>query len=672
MAAWTGGRRVALWFLILAGTALLLAAAVPRAGKLGDTAGLLPPDDPYVRLNREITATFGMETPVIWVVEARHGSVWTRELLTRVQLLTRQVFKIPGVVPTSIISLASPNLRDVEFTETGGMRPVYLMGEVPDTPEGVEALRRRVEGDPNYRGNLTSLDGRAAMIVADFRTDSDPEVVASRANELKEEYTDDLAAVRAAGAPLLARVPPGAIGRAAIVAAGIALLGVLVSAWLLGAGATLRIGFAGALAAIWAGSAVVMAGLAALPWTVYALPSTALMAAVIALTDQKTVSTRLCVALGVALLVASGALVLVTAAPARAMGLAAMAGAVAAVLAGSACRTRDARRPLGARWGRKAAFVLVILSTLGLLRLNVSLGLAGYGQRYPLGSGAADLRVIARHFPPPTALVVRARGEKGFVKSPDVLRAFDGAVKAAREDHAVVSAMSLADIVKMVSWAFNEKREEFLVIPDDPRTIGRYLVLGYSPGFGRFVDRALSDSAMWVYVRGDSATDLARVLDRVETQLARQPPPNTRLDFVGGDGAEILVMARTARHVAAGGAAGLLAMAALAALFGGAGVGARALLGGAGAVAVSAGILGLLGLPLDLITLPLSIANGLVGAAFGALGGMTSGRLARLGIVLMIMAVPLLLIPYAGGQALGALMLGAATASWVSTRSRVA
>jgi hypothetical protein len=171
---------------------------------------------------------------------------------------------------------------------------------------------------------------------------------------------------------------------------------------------------------------------------------------------------------------------------------------------------------------------------------------------------------------------------------------------------------------------------------------------------------------MWVYVRGDSPADLSRVLERVKTQLAAQPLSDAEIDLVGGDGAEILVMARTARQLALAAAAGLLATAVVVALLGGSGAGIRALLGGVAAVVTATGVLSWLSLPMDLITLPMSIGTGVAGAAFGALGVITSGRLARLGVTLAVMAVPALVIPYAGAQVLGAVMLGAATASWVS------
>jgi len=195
-------------------------------------------------------------------------------------------------------------------------------------------------------------------------------------------------------------------------------------------------------------------------------------------------------------------------------------------------------------------------------------------------------------------------------------------------------------------------------------------MLAYSPGFGRFVDRALANSAMWVYVRGDSPVDLSRVLDRVKAELLAQPLPEVEVDLVGGDGAEILVMARTAQQLTLAAVAGLLATAVVVALLAGIAAGIRAVLGGVAAVIVTTGVLSWLSLPMDLITIPLSIGAGIGGAAFGALGALTSGRLIRLGVVLAVMAVPMLLIPYAGAQVLGAVMLGAATASWLSKASR--
>lgn len=660
--------RKLLWGVVVLVTSALLGAAAPRARSVVGTATLLPPDDPYVRLNREITAQFGMRNPVVWVVEARRGSIWNPEILKRVQALTQETLRIPGVIPAHIVSVASPNLRDVEFSATGEMRPVYLMGQVPETQEEMDALRRRVEDDPNYRGTLVSLDGRAAIVVADFRTDVNRNIIAERAIELKGRYSDEMTRVAAAGAPLLARVPPESVQVMILVSAGVALLGLLLSGALVGLPATLAAALAALLGATWTLSVLIVAGLAVLPWAVLALPASGLIAMSMALGDDGTAGRNRTWCLAFALVVGSGFLALCSPSPARVMGLALALGAGAAWVAGRVSRPTVVIPLPSTRWSRNAGLGVIVVAVLGLPHVGLSLGQAGYGLRYAIGPGAADLRLVVQYFPPPSALVVRARGKPGFVSSPEVLRRFDAAMQAAREDPAVLSAMSLADVVKMVNWAFNEKREEHRVIPEDPRTIGRNLMLAYSPGFERFVDRALASSAMWVYVRGDRVSDLSRVRARIESVFNTAPLPDAEVDLIGGDGAEVLVMARLGRQLSIGGALGLLLTALIVALLSGPPAAFPVLLGGSTATVVSVGFLGWLRVPMDLLTIPLCVGSAMAGAALGSLSAFSAERLARIGTVLAIMAVPLLLVPYVGGRVIGALMLAAASATWVNER----
>jgi predicted RND superfamily exporter protein len=306
---------------------------------------------------------------------------------------------------------------------------------------------------------------------------------------------------------------------------------------------------------------------------------------------------------------------------------------------------------------RLGALVLVALAVVGTTRLRTSLGLFGYGMRYLPGAAAADLHVLERHFPPPTALAIRFRGAPGFVESPEVLKAFDGLTGAVRGDPAVARALSLADLVKLVHRAFNDNRAEFYAIPNDRAVIARYLALAYSPGFRTFVDRGFTRSALWVYVSSDQPADLARVLAKLEAQLAAQPVPSAQVDLVGGDGAVVLATARAMRRAAAGTAVFLLLSAAGIAVLCGARAGVVGLAAGVGATALASGAFGWLGVPLDLVSLPCLIGVAAAGTVFGVLGGP-----AALLLALAAMAVLALGGSFAGANLLGvvgAVLLGA-------------
>jgi predicted RND superfamily exporter protein len=295
------------------------------------------------------------------------------------------------------------------------------------------------------------------------------------------------------------------------------------------------------------------------------------------------------------------------------------------------------------------------------VRLRTSFGLFGYGTRYLPPSAATDLRILARHFPPPTALAMRFRGAPGFLASPEVMKAFDGLTGAVRGDPAVVRALSLADLVKLVHRAFNENRDEYYAIPEDGGLIARYLALAYSPGFRTFVDRGFTRSALWVYLSSDQPDDLARVLGKLQTQLAARPIASAEADLVGGDGAVVLATARAARRLAIGAAVFVLLGAAGVAVLCGVRAGLAALIGGVTTAALAAGTFGWLGVPIDLVSLPCLIAAVTAGTVFGALRGAVPLAPAVLVMALLALA-PALAGSFEGANllgAIGAVLLGA-------------
>ncbi|HVO22856.1 MAG TPA: hypothetical protein VMW56_04435, partial [Candidatus Margulisiibacteriota bacterium] len=499
--AWANSRvprPVVIAALLIATLAAAVAVSVPRAERAGVRVSMVAADDPYVALDREITAAFGMQNPVVWVIEAADGTVWTPALLARIQALTRDVMTIPGVIALDVVSLASPNMRDLRVTEDA-LEPVYLMSEVPQTADAIDQLRRRVDNDPNYGGTLVSRDGRAAMVVGNFIEDADAQAVAARALALRERYSDGLARVAVTGAPVLGAIAPHAARPLALGVVCVLAVGVAILALIGGPRVALAAAVACVLAVMVSGLLVAALDALVLPWSAYAMLATALVAAAVATAPAGSWQAR--VDLGVALAMAFVALGVVAGAPAAALGIAGAAGVAAAMVIGSAARAfvggaaRTLQYPRAARLG---VLVMIVLALAGAARLRTSFGLFGYGMRYLPASAAADLHVLARDFPPPTALAVRFRGAPGFVASPAVLAAFDGVTSAVRNDPAVVRALSLADIVKIVNRAFNDNRDEFRVIPNDPAMIARYLALAYSPGFRTFVDRGFTQSALWV------------------------------------------------------------------------------------------------------------------------------------------------------------------------------
>ncbi len=613
-------QRVSGALLLVVATAGLLIAAWPRLPQLARTASLVPLDDPAVQLDHSITTEFGMANPVVWIVEARSGTVWTPALLARVQALTREVFTVPSVIALDVVSLASPNLRDLRVTEDM-LEPVYLMGEVPQSAEAIADLRHRVDSNPNYGGTLVSRDGRAAMVVANFAATADPQAVTAAALALRDRYSDAQAAVFVTGAPVLAALAPRAAPTLAVGAVVVLGAGFLMLLAMAGLRTALAAALAAVVAPLWATAIVTAAGAAVLPWTAYAILPAALLAAAVATAPPRPWRARLdvVVALGMGWI----ALAVIAGAPAAAFGIAGAVGVAAAVTAGAAARALLGMEIPAGPYSpamRRGALLVLVVAALGLPRLWTSFGLFGYGAHYLPAGLVTDLRALERDFPPPTALAIRFTGAPGFVESPDVLHSLDTLADAVRHDPAVVRVLSLADLVKLVNRAFNENKEEFGVIPDERAMVARYLALAYSPGFARFVDRAFTRSALWVYLSSDSAADLARVRATLAEQLAQHPVADVHVDFIGGDGAVVLVARRAARALAAGAVALVLLSAFGMGMLAGWRAGITTLIGGAAAATFAAGLFGCFHVPFDLLSLPCMIGATAAAVALVAVG----------------------------------------------------
>ncbi len=620
---------------------------------------LVPANDPWVRLDAEITEQFGMALPVVWLVEARGDTIWTGPALARVDAITQAVLRIPGVIATDVTSIASPNLRDLRVVDDA-LAPVYLMPAVPTTDAEIAALRRRVEGDPMLHGALVSRDGRAALVVGSFQASADPAAVARAALAVRERARDDTVDVWVVGAPVQATLAPAALRRLAL-PAGLWVAAIAAAlAWTLGWAAVCSAAGAGLLAAVWGAVLAVWAGTFVLPWGAFALVAVALAtAAARGARGPRPWAVPLALAAG------GAALGLAVGQPAGSFGWTLACG-----LTVGAAWTTVGQRPadvdpdptVGGGRLRTGLLAAAAMASAGVLWLRPGFGLAGYAERWLPPPAANDVQALRRHFPPPSQLAIRLRGEPGFVAEPAVLHALDRATAAARADPATTSAMSVADLVALVHRALAGD-EATTRLPDDRGLVARYLALAYSPGFRRVLDRGLRDTALWVQLGDDDPRALTRVLAAVSSPLRTPPPPGVTIDVAGGDGAVVLVAARVARRVAAATAL-LLAVASATLWFCAGGVSAaRSLAGGTLAAAVAAGLLGWCGLRIDLITVA-AVATAAVAGA-----GVAGGR-ARTGLALVVAAALPLLAPAAVGRLLGILLAAPALAGAALRRSR--
>ncbi|QBP77167.1 RND family transporter [Herbaspirillum huttiense] len=130
----------------------------------------IPSDHEYVAtLHQYRDELFGANRLNI-VLRARHGSIWTRDGLTRLNAMTQAVMFLPNINRLGVQSLWTPNTFVNEITEEGFRADPVIAGTVtPDnlTPEVIAGIRDSANNG-GFVGTLVSRSQDSAMIIAEI------------------------------------------------------------------------------------------------------------------------------------------------------------------------------------------------------------------------------------------------------------------------------------------------------------------------------------------------------------------------------------------------------------------------------------------------------------------------------------------------------------------------
>ncbi len=150
--------------LCLAGiVGLALAPFLFRLTRDTSPDAFIPPDHPALALKQKVEVEFGLVEPIaVGVIRDQPAGVFTPDTLRLIQDLTQAIQKLPGIDPGDVLSIATESGVYFDGGEPGFAK---LLTDVPETAEGLEALKNDILGYELYRGTLVSADGSAACIL---------------------------------------------------------------------------------------------------------------------------------------------------------------------------------------------------------------------------------------------------------------------------------------------------------------------------------------------------------------------------------------------------------------------------------------------------------------------------------------------------------------------------
>lgn len=192
---------------IIAGVLLItavLSVFIGRVHMLLDLDAQIPPQHPLVVVGKRIEREFGGKYMTVVGFYVEEGTIYTPEVLQKVDRVTKKLAELPGVKPGSVMSLMAPQLKDIVSGEDA-LEVNPLANGPPDAGEPMEAFKQRVARNALMTRLFVSDDGRSTAVLVDFDEPED----AARARTFYRLIEEAVAPERESGVQILvAGAPP--------------------------------------------------------------------------------------------------------------------------------------------------------------------------------------------------------------------------------------------------------------------------------------------------------------------------------------------------------------------------------------------------------------------------------------------------------------------------------
>lgn len=197
-------RRAWILGLVILITLFFVYEIVTKLTAYTNFADLLPQKHPFVKTHNDFRKTFGGANIIALAVTVKEGDIYNYETLSKIIAINEDMIFVPGVDRYKIYSIGDQKVKNV-ITDAWGIKAPSLMWPVaPKTPEGIKALKEAIFSNDLYYGGFVSLDGKSALMVADFFEEKiNYDVVFKELQNLRKKYEDAKHRISMVGMPML-------------------------------------------------------------------------------------------------------------------------------------------------------------------------------------------------------------------------------------------------------------------------------------------------------------------------------------------------------------------------------------------------------------------------------------------------------------------------------------
>ena len=165
---------------------------------------MFPFDHPFVKLHKEFGAQFGGASTVLIALKVKEGDIFNTPTLLKVKEISDAITFNNDAYMLLTASISERKIKYMRGYSGGNVEMDGLMWpKVPNTPEEFNFMRENIFTNPLYNGVLVSRDGKAALIISEFKENIDYSKLFQFFMGLKNKHQDNNTTFHMIGRPVL-------------------------------------------------------------------------------------------------------------------------------------------------------------------------------------------------------------------------------------------------------------------------------------------------------------------------------------------------------------------------------------------------------------------------------------------------------------------------------------
>ena len=165
---------------------------------------MFPFGHPFVKLHKEFGSQFGGASTVLIALKVKDGDIFNTPTLLKVKGISDAISFNNDAYMLLTASISERKMKYMRGYSGGNVEMDGLMWpKIPQTPEELNFMKENIFTNPLYNGVLVSRDGKATLIISEFKENIDYSKLFQFFMGLKKKYEDKNTTLHMIGKPVL-------------------------------------------------------------------------------------------------------------------------------------------------------------------------------------------------------------------------------------------------------------------------------------------------------------------------------------------------------------------------------------------------------------------------------------------------------------------------------------